>query len=191
HDSKGFAARVRAEMHLLVRALANKDWEEAVSTIRQDPSDSESLWDADRFEKALEPFYAEYPKLVFTPEARRHQWTQIRATGDRTWEVAHTLLDPQGDNLRAVVAVGADRGVRRSARPVTDSWDSGILPCEVSSWHRHSNRLRQTFCNSPSHRERGWPRRSFRGLGTLTKRGQASTGPKKRVGDIKIFRVAK
>jgi len=103
HDSKGFAARVRAEMHLLVRALANKDWEEAVSTIRQDPTDPESLWDAERFEKALEPFYAECPEMVFTPEARRHQWTQIRATGDRTWEVAHTLLDPQGDNLWAVL----------------------------------------------------------------------------------------
>jgi len=103
HDSKGFAARVRAEMHLLVRALANKDWEEAVSTIRQDPTDPESLWDAERFEKALEPFYAEYPEMVFTPEARRHQWTQIRTTGDRTWEVAHTLLDPQGDNLWAVL----------------------------------------------------------------------------------------
>jgi len=27
----------------------------------------------------------------------------LRATGDRTWEVAHTLLDPQGDNLWAVL----------------------------------------------------------------------------------------
>jgi superfamily II DNA/RNA helicase len=103
HDPKGFAARVRAELHLLVRALANKDWEEAVSTVRQDPEDPTSLWDAERFEKALEPFFAEYGELVFTPEARRHQWTHIRPTGERTWEVAHTLLDPQGDNLWAVL----------------------------------------------------------------------------------------
>jgi hypothetical protein len=90
-------------MHLLVRALANKDWEEAVSTVLQNPNDPESLWDPERFEKSMEPFFAEYPELVFTPEARRHQWTQIRSTGDRTWEVAHTLLDPQGDNLWAVL----------------------------------------------------------------------------------------
>ena len=103
HDPKGFAARVRAEMHLLVRALANKDWEEAVSTVLQNPNDPASLWDPERFEKSLAPFFAEYPELIFTPEARRHQWTQIRPTGDRTWEVAHTLLDPQSDNLWAVL----------------------------------------------------------------------------------------
>jgi hypothetical protein len=103
HDPKGFASRVRAEMHLLVRALANKDWEEAISTVRQDSDLPETVWDAERFEQTLEPFYAEYGELVFTPEARRHQWTQIRATGDHTWDVTHTLLDPAGDNLWAII----------------------------------------------------------------------------------------
>lgn len=102
-DPKAFASRVRAEVHLLVRALANRDWEEAVSAVRQDPEQPETVWEPERFEKALEPFLAEYGELVFTPEARRHQWTQIRPTGDRTWDVAHTLLDPQGDNLWAVI----------------------------------------------------------------------------------------
>ncbi len=103
HDPKGFASRVRAEMHLLVRALANKDWEEAVTTVREDPELPETVWDAERFEKALEPFYAEYAELLFTPEARRHQWTHLRPTGERTWEVTHTLLDPAGDHLWAVI----------------------------------------------------------------------------------------
>jgi Domain of unknown function (DUF3516) len=103
HDPKGFASRVRAEMHLLVRALSNKDWEEAITAVRQDPGLPETVWDAERFEQTLEPFFAEYGELLFTPEARRHQWTQIRATGDRTWDVTHTLLDPQCDNLWAVI----------------------------------------------------------------------------------------
>jgi hypothetical protein len=89
-------------MHLLVRALSLKDWEEAVDLVHQDPEDPAGTWDAERFEKAMEPFYQEYGELVFTPEARRHQWTQLKPTGDRTWEVTHTLLDPQGDNLWAV-----------------------------------------------------------------------------------------
>ena len=40
-------------------------------------------------------------ELLFTPEARRHQYTRLEKTGDRTWTVSQTLLDPQGDNLWA------------------------------------------------------------------------------------------
>ena len=86
----------------------------------------------ERFEAALAPFFAEYGELVFTPEARRHQWTQISRTGERTWEVAQTLLDPAGrqplggarddrperpaGDRRTAGAGGADRGLR-TGRP--------------------------------------------------------------------------
>jgi hypothetical protein len=100
-DPKVFESRVRAEMHLLVRALAAKDWEEAAASIRLDPDDPEGPWNEERFEAALAPFFADYGELVFTPEARRHRFTQVTKTGDRTWQVAQTLLDPQGDNLWA------------------------------------------------------------------------------------------
>jgi superfamily II RNA helicase len=101
-DPKTFAARVRAEMHLLVRALSLKEWEEAPNLVRQDADDPDTLWDQERFESTMAPFFEEYGELVFTPDARRHQWTQIRPTGDRQWAVTHTLLDPQGDNLWAI-----------------------------------------------------------------------------------------
>jgi len=96
---------VRAELHLLVKALAVRDWEEAAATIRHDPDDlegPEGPWNEERFAAALAPFFAEHGEVVFTPEARRHRWTIIRRTGDRLWEVAQTLLDPQGDNLWAI-----------------------------------------------------------------------------------------
>ena len=101
-DPKTFAARIRAEMHLLTRALSIKDWEDASNLIKQDPDDPQTLWDAERFEQTMAPFFADYGELLFTPEARRHQWTQIEKIGDRQWNVAHTLLDPQGDNLWAI-----------------------------------------------------------------------------------------
>ena len=101
-DPKTFASRVRAEMHLLVRSLSLKDWEEATTLVKQDPDDPQAQWDAERFEKTLAPFFEEYGELPFTPEARRHHWTQIEKTGERTWNVAHTMLDPQGDNLWAI-----------------------------------------------------------------------------------------
>ncbi len=101
-DPKTFTARIRAEMHILTRALSLKEWEEATALVKQDPDDPQTVWDAERFEQAMAPFFEEYGELLFTPDARRHQWTQIRPIGDRQWEVAHTLLDPQGDNLWAI-----------------------------------------------------------------------------------------
>jgi superfamily II RNA helicase len=101
-DPKAFAARIRAELHLVVRALAEKEWEDAATAVRQDPDDP---WPPDRFEEAMKPFYEEYGELVFAPEARRHQHTHVRAVDERVWEVAQTLLDPQGDNLWAVQGI--------------------------------------------------------------------------------------
>lgn len=98
-NPKVLAARVRTEMHLLVRALAEGDWEEAAESVRQDPDDP---WDAERFQEAMAPFLEEYGELVFTPEARQHRWTRIETTGPLTREVTQTLLDPEGDNLWAV-----------------------------------------------------------------------------------------
>jgi hypothetical protein len=99
-SSRALAARVRSEMHLLVHALARKNWEEAAERVSAEglAADSPEIWDAKRFEKALEPFFAEYGTLLDTPESRRHQWTQIRPIGDRQWEVQQTLLDPREDN---------------------------------------------------------------------------------------------
>jgi superfamily II DNA/RNA helicase len=116
-DPKAFGARVRAEMHLLVRTLAARDWEAAAESvagraaagevegeaITAGGGSSEDVWDAERFEREMAPFFAEYGELLFTPEARRHQFTQIERTGDRTWEVCQTLLDSQGDNLWAIL----------------------------------------------------------------------------------------
>jgi Domain of unknown function (DUF3516)/DEAD/DEAH box helicase len=113
-DPQAFGARVRAEMHLLVRTLAARDWEAAAESVRvgqpaggapaggAPAGDEEASWDAERFERELAPFFAEYGELLFTPEARRHQFTHVQRTGDRTWEVRQTLLDPQGDNLWAI-----------------------------------------------------------------------------------------
>jgi superfamily II RNA helicase len=105
-----FAARVRAEAQLLVRALAKKDWEEATERVYQSPeaaepaSADESGWDAERFETAMAPFFDEYGDLVSGSEARLHHLTQLKSTGPRQWEVTQTLLDPKGDHTWAIFA---------------------------------------------------------------------------------------
>jgi hypothetical protein len=115
-DPRVFAARVRAEMHLLVRALSRKEWEDAAELVHPgsgeaapeggagaDPEDA-VRWEAERFEASLAPFFAEHAELLAGPEARRHEWTLLRPSGPRRWEVTQTLLDPEGDNDWALFA---------------------------------------------------------------------------------------
>jgi hypothetical protein len=92
-------ARVRSELHALVRALAAGAFDEAPGCVHQDPDDP---WDADRFERELAPFFEEYDRIPFTPEARRADRTRLARTGPRTWDVTQVLPDPAGDDVWAV-----------------------------------------------------------------------------------------
>jgi hypothetical protein len=92
------AERLRAEVHLLVHALAQKDWEEAAERVLPDGEAAGGPWDAKRFEEALAPFYAEHTALLDESQARRHHWTRIEKAGDRQWTLTQTLLDAEGDH---------------------------------------------------------------------------------------------
>jgi len=98
-NDRALVARVRAELHGLVRALARQDWEAAVASVRANPEDA---WDAERFAHALAPFLEEYGRLDFTQGARLAHRTRIDAAGPRRWRVAQVLVDPAGDELWAV-----------------------------------------------------------------------------------------
>ncbi len=109
------AARVRAELHALVRALAHGDFDEAAGCVRADPDEP---WDAERFERELAPFLEEYGQLLFTPEARRTQHTLLKRTGPRSWDAFQVLLDPRGDGLWAVEAEVDLRSEREPEGPM-------------------------------------------------------------------------
>ncbi|HUP22176.1 MAG TPA: DUF3516 domain-containing protein [Thermoanaerobaculia bacterium] len=96
-DPRAFAARVRAELHYLVRSLAHHDWEEAVASVRQ--VEGAEPWTEDRFQTALAPFFAEHTELDFSGRARGADLTRIDVVQPRVWRVRQTLVDPEGDNL--------------------------------------------------------------------------------------------
>lgn len=99
-DPRAFAARVRAELHYLVRALAHHDWEEAVASVR--PVEGAEPWTEDRFQQALAPFFAEHAELDFSARARVADLTRIDVVEPRVWRVRQTLVDPEGDHLWAL-----------------------------------------------------------------------------------------
>ena len=100
-DPAAFAARVRAELHQLVRALSRRDWEEAAAAVAHDPDDP---WTPERFEEAMIPYFAEHDELPFGPEARRHRMTRLEPAGERRWTATQVLPDPAEDHLWHVAA---------------------------------------------------------------------------------------
>ncbi|MBM4334670.1 MAG: DUF3516 domain-containing protein [Deltaproteobacteria bacterium] len=94
-DERALRARARAELHRLVRALAERDWAEACACVRADPEDP---WTPERFERALAAFFAQHGELVFSQAARHSEWTRIRPDGPRRWAVTQVLLDPSDEN---------------------------------------------------------------------------------------------
>jgi hypothetical protein len=94
-DERALRARARAELHRLVRALAEHDFEEASACVRRDPEDP---WTPQRFERALAPFFGRHGEIVFNQAARHAEWTRIVADGPRRWSVTQVLLDRDDDN---------------------------------------------------------------------------------------------
>jgi len=90
---KEMAARVRSELHQVVRLLARKAYDDVVEQLGE-----ATTLTKDDLEAALAPYWAEHPSLDVTPRARQPVLTQLTpGPEDRTWTVRHTLVDSKGE----------------------------------------------------------------------------------------------
>jgi hypothetical protein len=101
-DPRAFAARIRAELHRLLGALARRDWEEALSALRDNPSSDTPEWTAERLAAELEPYFQEHASIMVTPAARSPHNTLLTPIGARLWEAQQRLVDPEGDEDFAI-----------------------------------------------------------------------------------------
>jgi len=92
-DARGFAARLRTELHRLLMALARKDWEGAAAALRG----GEGAWTPARLEAELAPYFAAHPRIDVTPAARRPHQTFVKELGPRRWEAVQRLVDEVGE----------------------------------------------------------------------------------------------
>lgn len=93
-DPKAFAARVRHELHALVRALAARDYEEASASVHPD-----SALDTGRISAAMDRFFEQYEALIIDQRARTTDRTLLEKLEPYLYRVRHTLVDAEDDNL--------------------------------------------------------------------------------------------
>jgi superfamily II RNA helicase len=90
-NPRAFALRVRAELHLLVKAMAQGDFDDAASHVEGA--------DAAALKAAAEAFAKEKGHPVrFTPDARNPQRTLLEKIADRRYRVRQVLVDDAGDD---------------------------------------------------------------------------------------------
>ncbi len=94
-DEVVFRARVHAELMQVVSALANQDYDEAASLLRERPDEIDPV----DIERELEPFFHEYDRVVFNHAARSKSLIRFERHGPGSWEVTQVLCDPEGDNM--------------------------------------------------------------------------------------------
>ncbi|HMI94820.1 MAG TPA: DUF3516 domain-containing protein, partial [Polyangiales bacterium] len=105
-DPRLLRSRIRSELHILVQALAARDYEQAVDSVRviavpaaPEVSDSDATpWTVERFEHALAPFFEQHERIVADHRARQTQWTILEELEPKLWRVRQVLLDPADDN---------------------------------------------------------------------------------------------
>lgn len=89
-DLPRFRARIRAEMHALLRAIAVEDWDEAIATVRHEEGDEDG--DANALRAAVQPFIEAFGPIAFDHRARMAWHTILRADGQHRWLVSQRLV---------------------------------------------------------------------------------------------------
>jgi hypothetical protein len=90
-SQRAVVARLRAELHRLLRALGTRAWDEALQALAPGHS-----WTAASLEAEMAPYFAEHGQVVLTPEARRPDQSLVKPVGPKLWEARQRILDPDG-----------------------------------------------------------------------------------------------
>ncbi len=90
HSVKHFKVLVRNAVWRLVQALASRDYRELEHSVVS--GDGAPLWSAERLERAMDKYWAEYESIRTDPQARGTDYFELRVNG--SWRVHQTLCDP-------------------------------------------------------------------------------------------------
>ena len=109
-DPRALAARIRNDLHRLLRAFAGRDGAAALAAIH--PLEGEPEWTAATLEEAMAPFYEEHQHVDTRPVARLPHNTVLHKEGPFRWEAMQKVVDPEGESewmLDCIVDLEAPR----------------------------------------------------------------------------------
>jgi superfamily II RNA helicase len=92
---RAFRARVRNELHVLLKALADRDSEGATKLIRQT---EHWTWTPADIEAAMASYWDDQPAIDLTPRARMAHNTVLREEGPNVWTALQKIIDPEGND---------------------------------------------------------------------------------------------
>src|SRR5262249_55078329 len=90
--AKEISARIRSELHRLLKAVAEKAWDEALGCLAPGHD-----WTAESLAAEAEPYFAANERIVLTPEARLRGRGVARADARGHWEARQKILAPDGE----------------------------------------------------------------------------------------------
>jgi hypothetical protein len=107
-NPKAFAARLRNDLHRLLKAVASKKYPDALECVR--PLAGEPEWTAQLLEQAMAPYWAEHAFVDLKPNARLPHNTVLTEMGELRFEAIQKMVDPEGETdwmLDCIVDLGA------------------------------------------------------------------------------------
>jgi hypothetical protein len=122
-DPRAFAARVRGQLHRLIKALATRDHAAAARLLIADGAEP---WTPERLEQAMAPYWAAHTALLTTPEARRPHQTRIDQLEPGRFRVQQRLIDPEGDEDWALDCIVDVTEARAEDAPLLDLQRIGV-----------------------------------------------------------------
>ena len=96
-DKRAFAARVRAELHAVLRALSRSDYDDAARSLRAPTDPGRPAWDAQALEAEAAAFIEENGRFIFDGRARLAWNTRLTPDGPHRWTVQQVLVTDAAD----------------------------------------------------------------------------------------------
>ena len=113
-DTKRFRARIRAELHALVRALWLNDEDEAVAGLRHT---EEFGWTALSLRTAMKPYRDERGEVLYDGRVRLGWTTQITSHEPHVWLVSQVLVEEDHDEIDGAWSLEGRVDLREDKNP--------------------------------------------------------------------------
>jgi len=98
-DTQAFTASIRTHIFSFLRAVANGEFEQALTHLSSLNQPDSSAWTPEKLAAQLAAYYTDHEYIRLDPEARNARHTYVKISEDKlSWLVQQVLVDPEEHN---------------------------------------------------------------------------------------------